>query len=542
MNFKFWEWGTPEKETTDNDSTEIIEDSNQGYWDGSNYFDPGNIISFDGEKTPYELGEPVEIDLDYWSLRARSWEKYVTSDLIQNAIRKYLLWIIGSGLKIQSNPVDIILKNKGVNLSKEQRNEFIENVESQFRLFADSRISVHSEQMNLHKLCIEAMKNALLSGDVLIVQRFKNGIPTTQIIDGAFIEDPLDESLTKNAERRGNIIMKGVEVDKKGKHVAFYVRNEDGMHSRVLARGEKTKKLQAWLMYGLRHKISDVRGMTLLVAVMETASKIDRYKDASLGNAEENNKIPYQITHDQFSDGENPIVKELQQSMGRNKGTAPETESYDQCKQVASKVALSTSKKVYNMPIGSKLERNEFKSDAEFESFYNINVEVVYTTLGIPPEVARDLYQGSYSSSRAALKSWEYKMKVDRKNSVSDEFYGPIFDYWLDINILQQNINAPGYLKLVQEKDFMGVLAYRNKRFIGVSVPHIDPVKEVKAIREKLGGEFKDVPLMSADQATEELSTGDFNTIIKKAENEKDIASEFIDNDPEPKPTGSGTD
>jgi hypothetical protein len=85
----------------------------------------------------------------------------------------------------------------------------------------------------------------------------------------------------------------------------------------------------------------------------------------------------------------------------------------------------------------------------------------------------------------------------------------------------------PGYLKSMQSNNFMFMESIKNARFIGATVPHIDPLKEVLAQRKKLGASFDNIPLTSAELACEELNTGDFTQIINKATNEKNISSSF---------------
>jgi len=47
--------------------------------------------------------------------------------------------------------------------------------------------------------------------------------------------------------------------------------------------------------------------------------------------------------------------------------------------------------------------------------------------------------------------------------------------------------------------------AYSSARFVGQNMPHIDPLKEVKAVVEMLNAE-----LISNEQATEKLNAGDW--------------------------------
>lgn len=485
------------------------------YWSGR------NMQVFDGEKTPNELGQPKEFLLDYNSLRQRSWEAYIKTDLIQNAIKKYLLWIVGAGLKLQLAPVEQLISDPQYDNKK-----FVQQVEATFRLFAKTKKSSFSEMQNLHEVAIEALKNALLAGDVLCVVRYDGINVNIELIDGCYIATPLNEKLIKDAQSRGNTIEQGVEIDKKGQHVAFFINQDNFQSIRVKARANC--RTQAWLMYGLRHKITDTRGMSLLTAVLETTAKIDRYKEATLGTAEENSKLVYTIEHDQFSDGENPLVNQFKQSFGRNQGISNETNNPNDSENIADKIAVSTEKQAFNLPIGAKLNQHSGKVDVNFTPFHTSLTDIVYATLGIPPEVAMDKFGGAYSGSRAALKSWEYKMMVDRILTLQNQFYTPFFEYWLQIQIISNRISVAGYLDALFIKNDLLLSAYSNSRFIGAGVPHIDPVKEVTAERRKLGSKYNDVPLTTAEQSAEALNTGDFESIITVASREEELYRNFI--------------
>ena len=503
-----------------------IEASN--YYDRYNDWYTSNIQPFDGEKTPYELGEPVTFINDYYALRSRAWEAYIKSDLIQNAIRKYILWIVGSGLKLQSNPIsEVLIKNK-VDINEKEISSFIEDSESQFRLFATMKESTFSKEYNLHDEAVEVFKNALLCGDILCILRYNGKYTSIETFDGVNIQTPILSDFIDAAAQRGNIINQGIEKDKKGSHVAYYLLQENNTYSRIPAYGDKSRKRQAWLFYGLKNKKSDDRGMSLLTAVLESASILDRYKGATLGGAEENANIPLTIEHNQFSDGSNPMIGSLAESFGKGKGVAPETIAAN-AETNARKIAESTNKTTLNLGEGQKLVRHSGSSDSGFAGFYQPNAEIIYATIGIPPEVALDKFGGAYSGSRAAIKSWEYKIMVEREMSLKRQFYKPFYDFWLDVMIMKNMIQAPGYLEALATKNSMVLEAYRNCRFIGATVPHIDPVKEVSAERLKLGKSLDTVPLTTIEQSCENLNTGDYDQMIKKVTNEKEIAGDFGD-------------
>jgi len=261
---------------------------------------------------------------------------------------------------------------------------------------------------------------------------------------------------------------------------------------------------------------------------------MDRYAEATVGTAEENAKVVMTIEHANFSDGSNPLLQQLGQSFGRGAGTAPETKNPElQAEGIAAKIAATTEKQAYNLPPGAKLNQHGGKSDIHFAEFFGINADLIYSTLGIPPEVAADKFGGAYSGSRAALKSWEYKMATDRVNILHKDFYWPIYSNWLDLAVLNGLFSVAGYLDAFYKKDTIKLQAYKNARFIGAGVPHIDPLKEVKAERAKLGNAYSYIPLTTGDYATETLNTGDFESNLEIAKREIEMASGFKD-EPEP--------
>lgn len=484
----------------------------------NDWYNTSNFFAFNGEKTPNELGNPIDLYVDYYTLRSRSWEAFLTTDTPQNIIKKYCLWLVGTGLKLQSEPEQNILQRNGIKLP----NNFNTDVEASFRLWAKSKLSTYAGNHNLHIQASEALKNAMLAGDVLNILRFDGKNITHQLIDGVNVQTPMDRTFIDEVNKRGNVIIDGVEIDKKGQHIAYYVLESNMKYTMIPARGSKSGRLMAWLMYNDRHKLAEVRGLSIFSSLLETSSKMDRYKDAAIGSAEEIKKIPFTIEHNQFSTGENPMTQQISQAFTAGSGVAKET-SFDSSEGVASKVALSTSKQVYNMPVGSTLKRNTTPSDVHFKEFWEANAEVFYSTAGMPIEVGLEKFSGAYSGSRAAQKSWEFSFTTKRVIILEEGFYKPIYNFWLEINALQNKINLPGYFN----GDNMVKEAYRNCRFIGPKAPHIDPVKEANAERIKLGDGFKYVPLSTAEQACENLGSGDYPEVIKKAENEKKLASSF---------------
>jgi hypothetical protein len=85
---------------------------------------------------------------------------------------------------------------------------------------------------------------------------------------------------------------------------------------------------------------------------------------------------------------------------------------------------------------------------------------------------------------------------------------------------LKGKIQAPGYIFAIQSNDQMILGSYRKARFVGAPVPHIDPVKEVKAERMKLGLTGDSLPMTTLEAATEALNSGDSNSNMEQYANE----------------------
>lgn len=483
-------------------------------------FKPLFHVSYDGEKNMGELGTLTKYHLDYEGLRLRSWESYLVSDPTQTILKKFALWIIGGGLKLQSEPAESILQEEGVSLDV---SKFAKSVEGRFKLYSASRKSDYSRLNNLDRIAKTAYLNSIIGGDVLVVLRVEDGQLNVQLIDGGHVKTPNFSKHEAEAKDRGNKIKNGIETNARGEHINYFVQTRFDDVQVIPAKGEKSGKEMAFLVYGLEYRIDDNRGIPLISAVLETLKKLDRYKEATVGSAEERAKIPYVIEHTDNSTGENPFVKVL--AKAQNVDSKQEVPIDINGKQLADLVAVSTNKTVVNMPNGASLKALDSKNDIYFKDFYGVNIEAICATIGIPPEVALSKYDSNFSASRAALKDWEHTIRVERKN-FTFQFYQKIYNFWLELEILKGTIQAPGYTSAVAKNDELLLDAFRKARFVGSNVPHIDPLKEAQAERLKLGAAGAHLPLTTLADATEALNGGESSMNIIKYAKELDEAEE----------------
>ncbi|KKN54301.1 hypothetical protein LCGC14_0593560 [marine sediment metagenome] len=466
-------------------------------------------VSYSGEKNLGEIGPIKNYLMDHDALRLRSWQSYIESEISQIVLNKFAIWVVGAGLKLQAEPARKVLESEGIILNAEDFNDI---VEARFNVFANSKSADYSNMKSLNAIGNTTFLNSIIGGDVLIVLRLIKGEVKVQLIDGAHLVAPLGDKDSKGKRKgKNNRIRNGIEISSSGEHVAYWVKTKHFEFERIKARGDKSGLKMAFIVYGGEYRLDNVRGIPKLAPILETLKKLERYKEATVGSAEERQKIVLQIIHDQISTGENPFQGQLAKAYDDDAVT-DDIPTDDVGNKLADTVAATTNKAVYNMPKGAELKALESKNELYFKDFYTVNINVACATLGIPPEVALSKYDSNFSASRAALKDWEHTIKVNRRR-FSEQFMQPIYEFWLEVQILQNKVQAPGYLladnNMVKE-------AYQTARFTGATIPHIDPLKEVNAVREKLGDLAKDIPLTTVEAATEELNGGDSSSNMEQ--------------------------
>jgi lambda family phage portal protein len=467
--------------------------------------------SFDGEKTPDELGPIKNYITDNFSLAARTKQAYLESDIAKTVVDRFVLWSIGSGLKFQAEPLSQLLNLEGV--------ETLPEVESQidpyWNRFANSPQADYSKEKSLHKLAQEATKTALLSGDCLVVGRLRDSELTFQLIDGQYLSNP--SGMANNTLlRNNNRVFSGVEVNAKGQHVAYHVANDRGFGTRrIEAVGRQTGMRFAFLVTGVKYNSNDHRGIPLLTSSLETLAKLDRYKEATVSTAEEAAKLTFQITHEAGSSERNPFVEEMQSAVDLDTG-GDQGMTNDEGQQLERQVYASTERKAVNLPSGAELKPMQHSNgEINFKDFYHPNIQLICSAANIPYEVAMQKYDSNFSASRAALKDWEHTLEVWREH-IASQFYQPAFNLFFTQKVVNNQVQAPGYVSALVNGNPEVVEAYRNARWVGKSVPHIDPVKEIESIRRQLGPKAKHLPLTTLRKATEKIDNGEAGVNVEK--------------------------
>lgn len=501
------------------------------YGDSSNYSQQYPILTrkFDGEKTPGELGVIFNSIPDYNAIRLRAYDAELRTDLVKIITDRFFKWTVGSGLKLQSEINKDVLKTEGID------EDFIslqEKIEARFLVYAKSKFSDYSRMTNLHEKAMEAKRTSFVGGDCLVVCRIEKEGVNVQVIDGTHIKSPIDLGEEQKVKQRGNYLKHGVEFNGRGEHVGFYVCSLSLLKGETFeyipAYGKNSKIKLAWLIYGDKNRVDHVRGISCITSILEKVNKLDRYTEAAVSKAEQAANIAYTIEHDNTSTGESPVDKVLSQK-AKLIGTVQD--GYSLADGLANRISETTSNQTFNMPIGASLKSFGSDIETDYAQFESAIFNKLCAAVGVPPEVALQMYNSNYSASRAAINAWGYIIELSREK-ISDDFYRPFYKIWLLNEILQNKIEAPGYVIGLLKDDFMVTDSYSQCRFIGKNMPHIDPLKEVKAIRAMLGDVTKqEAPLINYEQATEMLNAGEWSENYSKfLEEDKKVVKPKIEN------------
>lgn len=475
-------------------------------------------ISFNGEKNAGAAGPMIDYKPAYYELRVRSWQAMLESDIAQIGMNKLITWVIGKGLKLQSEPVKSVLEEEGIKLDKAK---FTKSFESRFHLWKKSKTVDYSCIKNLDELCTDAERNAVIGGDVLVVLRVIKGELKVQLIDGQHVQSPYygTEWFPKELPN-GHSLIDGVEINEKREHVAYWVKvyavdaSFENLFKysfeRIPAKGSKTNTTMAYLYYGSQYRINNVRGIPLIAACFEKLNNLDLYSAATLKQAQEAAKVDYQVVHDKDSSPATPWAgaAALGQNVFNNANTNDKLPVTDDGTTLGRTTHITGIGTAWNNSPGSKVETLENKNPLYFKDFYETHTDIFFAVLQMPPNVAMGKYNDSFSASRAAIKDWEHVLMVKRENHYNG-FLKPILSLFLDLQVLQNKIQAPGYVLALRQRNTIVIDCYKNCRFVGANVPHIDPLKEVKAARELLGKAFEYVPLNDVESVTESLGCGD---------------------------------
>lgn len=461
-----------------------------------------------GDKFLGGFGLTKDYDIvDYDLLRKRSHQVFTENLYARGLIRRLITNEINKGLALEATPDADIL-----GITREDASQWSEIVERRFAVYGSIKTLIdYKGLLTLGGLQRLVRITALIAGDVLVITRQNRvGLPSVELVSGIHIKNPNDEKLIRATQRRGNTLSNGVELDAEGRHIAFFVALSDGSFRRVTAYGEKTGRLQAWLVYGTEKLIDDVRGQPLLALVVQSLKEIDRYRDAEQRSAVINSMIAMWVKKGQDKMGTLPITGA---ALRRDKIT---TQDDSQGRKDVEFSKLMPGMMLQELQHGEEpVSYDTRRPNVNFGTFEISIISAIAWANEMPPEVLMLGFQNNYSASRGAVN--EFKMYLERKRTeFGEDFCAPLYEDYVLSEALIGGIDAEGLLQAWRNPQSWDThKAWMLSSWSGAIKPNVDLLKEVRAYQELV-----DEGWITRDRATRELTGGKYSKTVQQLKGE----------------------
>jgi lambda family phage portal protein len=469
---------------------------------------------FDGDPYPGAYGDTkygIENYIDYYELRERSKQLFTENPYCKGLIKRLIRNEINNGLTLEAAPISSI-----IGLTEDQAQTWADEQETNWRLWSDiDYICDYKEQDSLGEIASRCRMSSLISGDCLVVLRInqKTNLPCVELIDGGYVQSPLLNDYTGKNE-----IKHGVEIDSKGRHVAYYVATSElGEYKRIPAWGEKSGRRLAWLVYGSDLRVDEVRGEPLLACMLYMMRDLDRYRNAETRAAVVNAMLPMFIRKTESGPSSRMIdagaTKRGYQDVVQEDGT---TKKWNWGKMMPGTVFQSLAKG--EEPVSFNTQR----PNVNYRIFEEAILDVFAWVNELPPEILRLNFKNNFSASRQANNEYNIYLSY-RCWKFGKDFYQPIYIEHTIQSVLLGQIKAPGLIEAwMKESGWRIFGAWCNSEWTGISRPSVDIKKDVSAATEML-----DYGLTTQDQQCRKLSGMSFKTVIAKRKREIDLMNKM---------------
>ena len=414
------------------------------------------------------------IDLYSSTLRQRARDLYAGGGLARSGPQTLTLSVVGWGV-LPKPKID----GDFLGLSDEAREEAERTILREFRLWAENTMCDAERQQNFYGLQQLAFLSMLMSGDVFALFGMKENKrtpyqTTVRLLEADRICNPDSSGSSESkATDSGGRIIDGVEIDKEGAVIKYHIASRS-------PNAEANSSMLEWTeidAYGSDTGYPNIlhvmtyerpeqrRGVPFVSAEIEQIKQFTRYMNAELAANVVSSMLTAFIVSDE-DDGKFGLEDAVNED---EKATDDELQ-----------LELAPGA-IYNLPPGKKVETvNPLRSNTQFEAFVNTCIMVMASSMGIPKEVLVKKYESNYTAARGALLDFWRTVRVYRTR-FNSSFNQPIYEQWLSEAVATGRIEAPGFFDDPAIRQ-----AWCGCVWMGASMGHVDPLKEVNAAEKRI--------------------------------------------------------
>lgn len=444
-------------------------------------------------------------DLHGALLRARSRDLYAGGGLARSGIDVLTNNVVAWGIRPKPS-----IDGEALGMSEEACDEWERIALREFRLWAENQMCDAERQENFYGLQKLAFRSMLVSGDAFAIFGMKENKrtpyqTTIRILEADRVSTP-DGSAGESESREtagGGRIVDGVEIDKEGAVIRYHIANRhplmesnstDIEWKSIDAFGKETG-FPNILHIMVRERPEQRRGVPFVASVIEQTKQLERYMNAELAANVVASLFALFLTSD-ADDGMMGIEDAVNED---EKVTDDEL-----------KVELAPGA-VFELPPGKKVaDVNPGRANTAFADFVEAMQTAIGASMGIAKEVLIQKYESNYTAARAAkLDFW--RLVTIYRQGFNDIFNQRVYEAWLSEAVAAGRIEAPGFFD-----DPIIRQAWCGCTWMGASMGHIDPLKEVNAAEKRIS-----LNITTEEQEAAEYNGNDWRSNIRQRKLEK---------------------